>query len=360
MLQIVEINAIEHLEAIRLRWTSLLSQTPGGSIFHSLDWLKIYWQHFCNSQRLRVQLVYRGGTLLGILPLVVREETTAAGLVDVLTYPTIDPRHVHGPIGPNPTATLISSLRHLAGQSRDWDLLSLAGIGEHDHGRTANAMEVAGFTACPDIHGAVSKVCFDESWTAHLSELEFELVERLKYFDQESRMAGDLRFERIRPLGSVYGDDQSLERLVGECMALSRHSSLAQLSLETSTTLLHGLATVASRLGMLDLNLLTLDGRLIAFSFNVQFDGFLQHICGGETTESLPFEPSSVLTLRMLNDSFLRKDRCIYFAESNGSVKNRWATREIPVVRYQHCALTPLRSRLTRLGQWLASPLTNA
>ena len=66
---------------------------------------------------------------------------------------------------------------------------------------------------------------------------------------------------------------------------------------------------------MLDLNTLTLDGRLIAFAFNVHSDGFLQQICSGENAESLQFEPGSALTLRMLQDSYVRNDRCIYVAE---------------------------------------------
>jgi len=354
MLQVVEINAIEHLEAIRLRWTALLYETPGASFFHTLDWLKVYWQHFRDSHRLRVQLVHRGGTVIGILPLIVRAEATALGPVDVLTYPTIHSGQFYGPIGPNPTATLMASFRHLADKPRDWNLLSLAGIGEHDHGRTANALEVAGFCRREDLHSPVSKVCFDASWPDYLSELGTGVVERRHALDRESEIAGDITFERIRPLGSTYGDDQLLEGLVEDCFALDLHSSLGESSRTPSAACFRDLVTTASRLGMLDLNLLRLDGRPIAFSLNVHFDAAIQQICVGEAAASRKFHPASVLTLRMLQDSFSRKDRYIYLAASTDGFANPWATEHLPVARYQHREAMPLHVHLTRFGKWLS------
>ena len=206
MLQVVEINAIEHLEAIRLRWTSLFYDTPGASYIHTLDWLKIYWRHFRDGQRLRVLLVHRSGTVLGILPLVVRHELTAVGRFDVLTYPTIHRSQFCGPIGPNPTATLMAALRHLASRTRDWDVLSLGEIGEHDRGRTANALNLAGFYPHEVVSGLVSKVCFDRSWDEDHADRGAHVVESDSDRAGESESPSDLRLERIRPLDGQHDD----------------------------------------------------------------------------------------------------------------------------------------------------------
>ena len=365
MLQVVEIDAIEHLETLRLRWTSLLYDTPGASFFHTLDWLQVYWRHFRRDQRLRVLVVYRSGTVLGILPLVVRKELTFTGLVDVLTYPTLSPSQFLGPIGPNPTATLMVSFRHLSSRSRDWDVLSLGEIGEHDRGRTANALELAGFFPLETVRSPVAKVSLDTSSTEHSNERRRKFAERQN--GHEASRPRCLTFERIRPLDDADGDGSIWEEhwqghwhpnrpfgdADGDGSIWEEHWQAS----EQPVALLCQLAAVASRLGMLDLNLLRSEGRLVAFSFNVHFDGIIQQISVGETAAAFDFEAGSVLSQRMVQDSIRRKDRCIYFAALNDGFAN-FLAEELSVVRYQHRAAPPLRDRLTQFGRWLASPRT--
>jgi hypothetical protein len=357
MLQVVEINAIEHLEAIRLRWTSLLYATRGASFFHTLDWLKVYWQHFRASQRLRVLLVHRSGTLLGILPLVVREEMTATGPAGMLTYPTITPNQFFGPIGPNPTATLMASLRHLLSKSRDWDILSLVEIGEHDLGRTANAFTQAELHPSETVRTTIVKACLDASWAEYISNHQpgdRSCDTRRNKVEYEEHSCDGLTFERIRPLGNTYGDDRRVDGIIGACCVLEPRT----LCREHPAALFRDVAAVASRLGMLDLNLLKLDGRLIAFSLNVHFDGAIQQLGTGETAVPFNVRPALVLGRRMLQDSFARKDRYMYFAASNDGLANLWATDQRSLVCHQHRATLPFRDRLTRLGRWLTSPAT--
>jgi len=350
MLRVVEINAIEHLEAIRLRWTSLHYETPDASFFHTLDGLNVYWRHFRHGQRLRVLLVHRGGAVIGILPLVLRQEMTETGAIDVLTYPTIMPNQFHGPIGPNPTATLMASLRHLARRSRDWDILSLGEIGEHDLGRTANALELAGFSPQETIRSTIAKVCLDVSPAESISTSKPDAAAA----QQGEKLIGDLTFERIRPLGKSYDDQQDIGGIVDACSSLKPRPS----SCEHPLSLLRDVAADASRLGMLDLNLLRLDNRLIAYSLNTHVDGAIQQISAGEISTESPFHPTTVLTRWMIRDSILRKDRSIYFAGSNDAVANAWVTQPLSLVRYRHRASLPLRDRLSRFGRWLASPAT--
>ena len=61
-----------------------------------------------------VLVVRADGRPLGILPLVVQRESTRVGRVRTLTYPLHDWGTFYGPIGPNPTATLLAGLRHVA------------------------------------------------------------------------------------------------------------------------------------------------------------------------------------------------------------------------------------------------------
>ena len=108
MSHVEEINDIFQLEGYRLLWNALLPQTRNATFFQSFDWLKVYWEHFGVGQRLRVLVVCSEGRPIGILPLVVRREKSRVGPIRVLTYPLHDWGTFYGPIGPNPTATLIA------------------------------------------------------------------------------------------------------------------------------------------------------------------------------------------------------------------------------------------------------------
>ena len=116
MSEVIELTSVSELEDQRLLWSSLLAQTQGASFFQSLDWLICYWNHFGDGQRLRVLVVMSQGAPIGILPLIVRRESTRAGPLRVLTYPLHDWGSYYGPIGPHPSATLLAGLGYVRHQ----------------------------------------------------------------------------------------------------------------------------------------------------------------------------------------------------------------------------------------------------
>ena len=76
MIHVEEINQIEQLDNYRLHWNALLPQTRNATFFQSLDWLTVYWNHYGEDQHLRVLVVLDDEKVLGILPMVVRREST--------------------------------------------------------------------------------------------------------------------------------------------------------------------------------------------------------------------------------------------------------------------------------------------
>jgi hypothetical protein len=249
----------------------------------------------------------------------------------------------------------MASFRYISSRSRDWDVLSLGEFGEHDHGRTVNALELAGLDPHETDRSKVCKVSLHANWTDRISNRHREVAAPQNDLVHEAKLIGGLTFERIRAIGNNDDEDRRLDGIVDACCALKPHSS----SCMPPAALLRDVAAIAGGLGMLDLNLLWRDGRLIAFSFNVRFGDAVQQISAGATTALFNFAPASVLSLRMVQDSILRKDRCIYFAAMNDGLAKLRATEQLAVVRYQHRAAPPLRNRLTHFGRWLTSPMTN-
>ena len=351
MTQVVEFNAIEHLEPIRLRWTAMFYKTPAASFFHTFNWLQTYWHRFREEQQLKVLLVHRRGAILGILPLVIREETTTVGPSRVLTYPTLSQYHAMGPIGPNSTATLVASLRYLARDARDWDVLTLPNLGDQDRGRTMNAMQLTGMTVDAVNKATVARINFNETWSRRLYRRQLRSDEITSNIDT-------LTFERVRSVGSDYSTQHQVGDLAEACFDLLTVFS-TNLRIADSQPDFRALVTTIHRLGMLDLNLLRLQGRVIAFSLNVHCDGVVHQVCAGCSREAIRFGGVSALTLQMVRDSYLRKDKRFYFSDLENTTINDVAAEVFPIAYYEHHAAPALRSRIGRLKQWLSLPRTN-
>ncbi|MGQ9504850.1 MAG: hypothetical protein ACUVQR_08065, partial [Thermogutta sp.] len=78
--------------------------------------------------------------------LVVKRESSRLGTLRVLTYPLDNWGDFYGPIGPNPTATLLTALRYIAEGERDWNAVDLRWVDRErcDHDRTPAAMRQVG------------------------------------------------------------------------------------------------------------------------------------------------------------------------------------------------------------------------
>ena len=207
MIEVREINQIEALGEFRPAWQALLAQTPGASFFHSLDWLECYWKHFAAGQRLRVLVVTEDRQPVGIVPLVVRTESTRVGRLRMLTYPLHDWATFFGPIGPNPSATLVAGLRHVRQTPRDWDVLDLRWVDADgaDLGRTERAMAQTGFRPCGQKWDRTSLVELPENWPAYWQGREAKFRKNIDRLQRRMAEQGKVELVRYRPDGRLCG-----------------------------------------------------------------------------------------------------------------------------------------------------------
>ena len=156
----------------------------------------------------------------------VRSESTRVGQVRTLTYPLHDWATFYGPIGPNPTATLLAGLRHVHRTRRDWDMLDLRWVDVDgcDRGRTERAMQQAGFyphrqvlDVAPQIEmagpGRSIGAAGDKKWRHNIERCGRRLAER-----------GEVSFLRYRPEGAACGDGDPRWDLYDACVDIARRS----------------------------------------------------------------------------------------------------------------------------------------
>ena len=357
MVEVIEINRVEELEHYRLLWAALLAQTRRASFFQSLDWLQVYWKHFGREQRLRVLIVRVEDEPIGILPLVVRPETTRVGKVHTLTYPLHDWGNFYGPIGPNPTATLRAGMRHLRRTPRDWDLLDLRWV-DNDGRRTRYSMEAVGFRPHEQPWAQSAVVELQGTWQSYWGSRTSNWRSNVRRNTRRLAERGEIEFLRYRPEGKPRDDDDPRWDLFDSCVEVARRSW--QGSSTTGTTLSHAsvysflrdVHEVAARQGAIDMNLLKLDGRPIAFAYNYHMHGRVEGLRWGFDPGLAEVGPGVVLARKILEDSFRRGDTIWDLGVGSLEGKRYWITTLETSSRYTHFPSGSIQAQALRLKRW--------
>ncbi len=367
----IEINRLEDLEKYRLRWRMLLNQTRHANYFQSLDWLQTYVRHHADRLRLRVIVVEGGGETLGILPLVVEREPTKVGTVRVLTYPMGNWGAFYGPIGPNPTATLALGLAHIQRTRRDWDMIDLRWVDRQgcDHGRTPAAMRCNGFQAMQGVWDQVGLIDTSGSWHDYWMSHSDRWRNKLRRCRSKLAELGEIRYVRYRPLAAADGEGDPRWDLYDTCETLARRSW--QGASTTGNTLSHDevrsflreIHALASKSGNVDINLLYVGDRPVAFAYNYHCQGEVFGLRTGYDADFARQGVGKILLGSMIQDSFLRGDRLINLGAGHLEYKRHWLTSIVESCRYTHFANTAVRVqalRVKRLVRDLMSRPTKA
>jgi CelD/BcsL family acetyltransferase involved in cellulose biosynthesis len=359
MVEVVEINDIEELAHYRLLWNSLFPATPNASFFHTFDWLETYWRHFGHDQKLRVLIVYAAGEPLGILPLCVRRETYRVSNVRVLTYPLDNWSTWYGPIGPNPAATMMAAMQHIRRTPRDWDMIELRWVPDDasQGGKTARAMRVANLFTAKQEYQWTSLVDLPATFEEFLAGKSQSLRRQFRRTMRDYFSRGEAQYVRHRPLPASAGDGDPGWDLYAMCESVAQASWQSHVTNGNTIThervreYFHAAHAAAARIGMVDINLLTLGGQPAAFLYGY-------HYAGNVTALRTGFDAAnnggigSALMLRTIEDSCRRGDRTIDFGPGEREHKRRLRTRTETTYQLTYTPLDSWRSQAVRLSRW--------
>ena len=364
MADVVEINDIDSLGSYHLAWDALHAETHDASFFNTLDWLKTYWSHFGHDQKLRVLIVRALGKPIGVVPLVVRREPSRLGMVRVLTYPLDYWGSSYSSLGACQTALLTMAMRHIAETPRDWGLFEPRWVAHDgsDRGRTARAMRHAGLPITFRQHAAYSLIDCDQckTWDAYLMGMTAKARHELKRQRRQIENHHVVEHIRYRPEPHRAGGGAPAWELFEQCLEVSRSSWQADST--TGNTLCHTSVQPflrdahrqAARIGMLDLNLLMVDGRAAAYFYGYQTHGVVTGLRMGYDPNG-PKGAGAVLLGRVIEDSFRRGDRAIDLGIGREAFKSRFRTSQEPIYRLTCRSPQALRVRAVEASRWVRS-----
>jgi CelD/BcsL family acetyltransferase involved in cellulose biosynthesis len=361
MTDVCEINTIEKLGEYRQVWRALLEQTAWANFFQSLDWLEVYWRHFDEGQTLRVLVVSSDGRPMGILPLVVLTEHTKVGPLRVLTYPLHNWGSYYGPIGPEPRETLVAGLQYILASRHDWDMIELrwSGIGASDREQTESAMRTVGLQAYRTVWDQTAVIDLPDSWDTYWASRTKKWRCSVNRWQRRLADCGEVSYLRYRPRGESHGEGDPRWDLYDACEELARRSwqgsstSGTTLSHESVRPFLRDVHAAAARVGAVDLNLLLLNGRPLAFAYNYQWRGSVYGLRMGYDAEVSRQGPGNVLFAWAIRDSIERGDYFHDMGVGSLDIKRHFLTRVVPVLRYSHYPVSVPRTQVLRLKRWI-------
>lgn len=360
MAQVVELNQIEQLARIRQEWGEMLAQTPGASFFQSLEWLEIYWRHFGAEQKLRVLVALEDDRPTGILPLVVRNESTRVGQLRVLTFPLHGWGSFYGPIGPDAHSTLVAGLEHIRHTHREWDILELRWQGAigTDPMQTERAMLAAGYPTHPTVWDHTSVVDLEGSWESYWASRKGAWLRRFRHAEQKLAEQGEISYTHYRPLGRAHDDGSPRWDLYDACETIARRSwqgaatNGTTLSHETVRTFLRETHEAASAAGATDLHLMLVNGEPTAFVYGYHYRGYAYGLRRGFDAQRSREGAGNLLMAQSLHDCFARGDRVYDMGVGSLETKRHFQTRLLPIMRFTHFPPSAIRTQLLRLGRW--------
>lgn len=356
-IRIDEIRTLNELRSIEHTWWSLLEQTPGADYFRTPHWLETYLEHFGDEITLKILVISEDGRTTGILPLVVAPFRCSLGQFRVLTYPLDWWGTFYGPIGPNPNQTLCLGLEWVQKQPQDWDFLELRFVDDGSHEQVHQTV-FAPVVKEPAFHCARIDLS-DTTWETYLDSRRKSWKTNIRRTENKTKKLGEVEHLRYRPAGTETGDNDPRWDLFDECSRLSRLSWQGR-SDNTKTfahpnvdAFLRDVHHKAVSTGHIDMNLLMVDGKAIAYHYGYHYRGYFSSLRLGFDPEFSKQGAGTVLTSRMIQDSIKRGDHTFDFLPDCLKAKLPWQTSVDVGYRHTHFPSSMGRKGLLRLKRWV-------
>jgi CelD/BcsL family acetyltransferase involved in cellulose biosynthesis len=366
MADVVEINTLQQLAAYEADWNALFHRTPRASFFQTYEWFVTHWKHFGAGRKMRVLIVRSGETVTGIMPLCIIEEQHRLNIVKVLTYPLSDWGMWYGPLGTHQSATMFMALQHLRKTPRDWDMIDLRWTPYNPaaHDITQRAMTAAGWKPHREVYQQSSLIHFQgNDWEAFFASLNKKWRHEIRRQERNLERLGEVEFVRHRPNSQASGDGNPRWDLFDQCLAVSRQSW--QASVTNGNTLCHASVLPfikecheqAARLGMVDMAVLRLNGKPLAYQYNYHHQGDVFGLRMGYVSEARELGVGKILLTHFLEDCFHRGDKVLDMGIGDFDFKARFRTGIATSHRYSYSPWNSWRSQSVRLSHWLRQSL---
>jgi len=340
MLTVSEYSDLPAVAGIRDLWRDLWWKTPKASFFQSVEWFERHCRRVADIEQPRVLVVAVAGRPVGLVPWVTKTVRSRFGRARVLTDPLTQQGFFRGPIGCRPALTLQAALNHAQSQT-SWDRLELRHVefqGDYTLGANRRNLSETRHT----VEDSRAIVDCQGDWVRYWQSRPNDLREEYRRSEQSLAERGKIEHVRYRPEGDPLFDGDPRWELFNEIERQeignrARQAAGRPTAESDDSHILREMHDVATAIAGVDLNLLRLDGRPIAWAYNYRCDGRIEMQYLHAADELSP-AASCVLLGRMLRDGFRRGDESYLFDRETSRTAAGWQTGRATSRRSTHHA----------------------
>lgn len=330
MITVSEHFDLSSVDRLRDLWRDLWWKTPDASFFQSFEAFDCLCTRAGEVALPRVFVVSVSGRPVGVVPWIEKSVRGRMGRLRVLTDGGSGLGLSRGPLGANPRLTLEAVTKHTARDHR-WDRIELRHVETGNADRSEENLRFDPAESQGVLEDSRALIQCRGDWVRYLRALPVHIRERYQDSERLLEIKGRLECLRYRPEGSALHDDDPRWDLFGEIEQAER-----QVGNEFERdSLLHDLHKTAASLAGIDLNLLRLDGRLIAWSYNYRCDGRIE-VERLQGAGEWAIAGERVLLGRMLCDGFRRGDESYVFNRQTSQTVVGWQTDRANSYRRVH------------------------
>lgn len=228
---------------------------------------------------------------------------------------------------------------------------------------TRRALTSVGLTSNTCVRHTTALIDTRGTWQDYLAHRSSKWRNNFRRWQRRAGERGEITYQRFRPAGVAQGDADPRWDLLDQCMDVAERSW--QGSSRTGTTISHAEIRVfirdvhatAVQHGCLDLNLLRLDDRLIAFAYNYCFRGGVFGLRVGYDAGFLREGIGNLLYCYALEDSFGRGDHTYDLGPGSLECKKYFQTSVVDLLQFTHFRPAGLRAQALRWNACLTGQL---
>ena len=305
MLTIKKIDSYKDFLLLKEDWNTLLSNSNHDTIFLRHEWFSAWWQSFGNQKKLFILLVEENGSLVGIAPLMLLSEKFRGLPVRCIKFIENDesPR-IDFIIMRNKTNVLPFLIEFLESIHKEWDVIVLKSILEKSDtleyvfnkiGSNHLLFRSKNSWASPVLHPTMD-------WNTFLSKKAKLFRKRIRRFRNKIQRLGNVDIKKITET-SLSLQEMSNVWQVGQ-KSWKHHINKAISSTEQRRKFFSLLTQIAGQEGWLNLWLLLVNDKPIAFEYHLKYKNKIHGIRSEFDEQYKSYSPGFVLDTYIVESIF--------------------------------------------------------
>jgi len=272
MITIEQISDIHHFEHLRDNWTAIFNALKTTTVFMSYEWCYYWWKHYGHNRKLLILLFKKGGSIIGIAPLMIERcyfnfnpvtslKFIGEGLSDRTEFLFLE----------DVEQCFLSLMRYLENTVTQWQLVQLSELNlnlalahlMNGQGSKSVLLSSARGTMCPYMD-------LGDNFSAFTKSLKKSLLKSIRNRQRKLSHAGTIDFVRIKNDSSI--GDYLLQAAALEKKSWKGKEGKGIFGADTDIAFHTELALAIQERGWLDLFFLRINDQPVCYQY-----GFTLH-----------------------------------------------------------------------------------